>query len=125
VDAGHGRRAALIAYGAGAVIVVLRAASLASPWLAVAGNALGALFMPLLIPPLVTATANMAKASPCVLRYGMALEGGWDVGCFAACLTAAGLLAGGAPLPLLVLTTLPACAAGLVLLLRYYRPTLV
>lgn len=126
VDAGHGRRAAAIAYSVGAVIVLLRAASLGSPWLAVAANALGALFMPLLIPPLVTATANRAKASRCVLRFGMALEGGWDIGCFLACLLAAGLFAAGAPLWLGVLTTLPACAAGFVLLRRCYaRPTLV
>jgi MFS transporter, DHA1 family, inner membrane transport protein len=126
VDAGHGRRAALIAYGAGAAVVALRTLSLGSPWLAVAANAAGALFMPLLVPPLVAATANMARASPCPLRYAMATEGGWDAGCFAACVLAAAMLALGAPLELCVLLALPACLAGLVLLRRYYaRPTLV
>ena len=61
-------------------------------------NALGALLLPLLIPALGTAVYNLAKASPCPFRFHMATEGGWDVGCFAACLLAAALLAAGAPL---------------------------
>src|SRR6201999_4424728 len=62
VDAGHGRRAGVIAYAVGSAVVAARAVSLGSPWLAVAANALGAFFMPLLVPPLVAATSNMAKA---------------------------------------------------------------
>jgi DHA1 family inner membrane transport protein len=120
VDAGHGRRAALIAYGVGTAVVLFRATSLGSPWLAVAANALGALFMPLLVPPMIAATARRAKASPCVLRFGMVLEGAWDVGFFIACLLAAGLFALGAPAEVDVLLTLPACAAGLLLLRRAY-----
>ena len=58
------RRAAAIAYGVGTAVVVLRAVGLGTPWLAVAANALGALFMPLLVPPMVAVTSNMAKASP-------------------------------------------------------------
>ena len=92
IDAGHGRQAVAIAYGVAAVIVLLRAASLGSPWLAVGANALGGFFWPLLGPALGAAVYNLAKASPCPFRFHMATEGGWDIGCFAAC-----LLAGGAP----------------------------
>ena len=120
VDAGHGRRAAAIAYAAAAAVVALRAASLGTPWLAVIANALGALVMPLLVPPLVAATANMAKASPCPLRFGMATEGGWDLGCFCACLAVAGLSAAGVPLVWGVLLGLPGVLAGYVLLSRFY-----
>jgi MFS transporter, DHA1 family, inner membrane transport protein len=68
----------------------------------------------------------MAKASPCPLRFAMATEGGWDVGCFAACLVAAAMLTLRAPLEVCVLLALPACVAGLALLRRCYaRPTLV
>jgi hypothetical protein len=123
VDAGHGRRAAAIAYAAAAGVVALRAASLGTPWLAVIANALGALVMPLLVPPLVAATANRAKASPCPLRFGMATEGGWDLGCFCACLAVAGLSAAGIPLAWGVLLGLPGALAGYLLLARFYPRT--
>ena len=74
--AAFGRRVAAIAYIAAAVIILLRATSLGSPWLAVIANALGAFLMPLLLPALATATYNMAKASPCPFRFQMATEGG-------------------------------------------------
>jgi hypothetical protein len=125
IDAGHGRRAVAIAYGVGTAVVLLRAVGLGTPWLAIAANALGALFMPLLGPPLVTVTANMAKAGPCVLRFQLATEAGWDIGCFVACLLAAGLFAAGAPPVVEVLLVAPALVAGYVLLRRCYRPTLV
>ena len=120
VDAGHGRRAVAVAYGAAAAVVSVRAASLGYPWVAVAANALGAAVMPLLIPALATATYNMAKASPCSLRFQMATEGGWDVGCFAGCLVAAALSATGASLAVAMLTALPLLLAGALLLRRYY-----
>src|SRR6185369_8609350 len=93
VDRGGGRRATQIAYGAAALIVVGRTASLAWPPLAVAAHAAGALLMPLLIPPLGKVTANVAQAAPCPLRVNVATDGGWDAGCFCAYLTAASMLA--------------------------------
>jgi len=120
VDAGYGRRAVAIAYSATAAVVAVRAASLGYPWVAVVANALGAAIMPLLIPALATATYNMAKASPCSLRFQMATEGGWDVGCFAGCLIAAGLAAAGLSLAVAMLTALPVLAVGALLLRRYY-----
>jgi hypothetical protein len=120
IDRGGGRRATLIAYGATAAIVAVRAASLAAPWLAVAGNALGEMLMPLIVPALGTVLYNLAKASPCPLRFQLGTEGGWDVGCFLASLTGAGLLWAGAPLWLLILLALPACAASVTLLWRLY-----
>ena len=76
--------------------------------------------MPLLLPALGTATYNLAKASPCPLRFHMATEGGWDVGCFAGCLVAAALSAYGASLSLAILLALPGIAASTGLLWRYY-----
>jgi hypothetical protein len=120
VDAGHGRRTAAIAYSAAAAIMIARASSLGSPWLAVGANAAGALLMPLLLPALGTATYNLAKASPCPLRFHVATEGGWDVGCFIACLVSAGLIAWGAPLSVPLLMTLPAVVLGAVMLRRQF-----
>jgi DHA1 family inner membrane transport protein len=120
VDAGHGRRAAVIAYGVGLAVILLRAASLGWPALAVAANAAGALFFPLLIPVLATVTANLNKASPCNLRFAMVTEAGWDIGSFAACVLTATLFAAGASIELGVLMALPAMFAQWWLLRRFY-----
>ncbi len=121
IDLGYGRRAVTIGYGITAVIIVLRAVSLGSPVLAVAANALGALAMPLFVPGIGTAMYNMAKASPCALRFNMASEGGWDVGCFVGCLTAAAFYHEGLALSLGILQGVPAALAIVLLLRRYYK----
>ena len=64
IDAGHGRRAVIIASVMATVLVLLRAASLGSPWLAVIANALGALLWPLLIPALGTGDLQYGKGLP-------------------------------------------------------------
>lgn len=120
VDAGHGRRTVAIAYVFAAAVVMLRAVSLGSPWLAVIANALGALAMPLIVPPLGAAIYNMAKASPCPLRFHLATEAGWDVGCFAGCVAAAALVAAGLSLSVATVMALPAMAAVAFLLRRYF-----
>jgi DHA1 family inner membrane transport protein len=120
IDAGHGRRAVVVAYGVAAAVTLLRASSLGSPWLAGVANAAGGLVMPLLVPPLATATHNLAKASPCPLRNKMASEGGWDAGCFVTCLVAAGLAQAGAPAWSWTLLALPATAASGALLWRCF-----
>jgi hypothetical protein len=125
IDTGHGRRAVVIACTVATIVVLLRAASVRSPWLAVSANALGALVLPLLLPALGTATYNLAKASPCPFRFHMATEGGWDVGCSAGCLIAVAISASGVPLSLAILLALPGIAAVTRLLLHYYdrRPS--
>jgi MFS family permease len=120
IDAGRGRGAVLVAYGLGASVVVLRAASLGAPWLAVGANALGALLIPVLSPTIGGATYNLAKASPCALRFQVASEAGWDVGCLLACLSAAALLSWGAPLGMAILLAAPSIVAGGALIWRMY-----
>ncbi|MEX2318844.1 MAG: MFS transporter [Bauldia sp.] len=120
IDAGFGRRAVIIAYGLDAAIVLMRAGSLGSPWLAVAANAIGGLFWPLLSPTLGVVTYNLAKASPCPFRFNLALEGGWDVGCFAACLISAALIAAGVSMAAPILLALPGVAVTAGLLWRHY-----
>ncbi|MBP7704799.1 MAG: MFS transporter [Caulobacter sp.] len=122
VDLGHGRRSASIAYGAAALVLLLRAASLSEPWLAVAANAAGALLIGLVTPVLMTPVYNLARSSPCVMRFHMATEGAWDVGGFVGCLLAAGLVAAGLPLSLPILISLGAVLALYLLLARYYGP---
>jgi hypothetical protein len=119
IDAGHGRRAVVIAYSVMAIVVLARAASLGSPWLAVGANALGALLGTLMLPA-STANYNLAKASPCPARFHVVTEGGWDVGCFCACLAAAVLSASGVPLFVPILLALPPLIVASMLLRRYY-----
>ena len=120
IDLGHGRRAAVIANLMFAATVVARAASVGSPWLAVGANAFGALVGALSIPATMTAVYNLAKASPCPLRFHIASEGGWDVGCAVGCLVAAGLAALGVPLSAAIALALLGALTNGVLLWRYY-----
>ncbi|MGD0142258.1 MAG: MFS transporter [Rhizomicrobium sp.] len=120
IDAGNGRRAVLIAYGVGALTLAFRAVSLDTPWLAIGANALGSLASCLLIPAMMTAVYNLAKASPCALRFHIATEGGWDAGCAAGSLIAAAFAAYGAPLGALLALGFPGLAVSVVRLRRYY-----
>jgi MFS transporter, DHA1 family, inner membrane transport protein len=120
IDAGHGRRAVVLAFSLVAATFVLRALSLETPWLAVAGNALGAFAVCLLGPAQMTPVYNLAKASPCALRFHIAAEGAWDVGCCAACLLSALLIARGAPLSAVMLLGFAGVAGQVFLLRRSY-----
>jgi MFS family permease len=120
IDAGGGRRMAAIGFGAMGLVVVAQAISLSSPILAVVANALAALAMPLMIPSIGTATYNMAKASPCAMRFSMVAEAGWDVGGVAGCLAAAGLVVLDVSPAAIMLFALPALGLGVVLVRRYF-----
>ena len=120
VDLGHGRRSVRIAYGACAAVTALKAGSLHSPALAVAANALATIAAMLLEPVMMARVYNLAKASPCPLRFHMATEGGWDLGCIGAGLAAAILTWAGAPLSLSILLALAGAAVGFRLLLGGY-----
>jgi hypothetical protein len=120
IDAGRGRRAVAITYAVAAGLVTVRAASLGAPWLAAAANAAGAALWPLLSPTLGAVTYNLAKASPCPLRFHMATEGGWDAGASLACLAAAALLALRAPFAAPLLMALLGVAVSARLLWPHY-----
>jgi hypothetical protein len=120
IDAGYGRRSVLVAYAVAVVVLLLRAASVGSPWLAISANAAGAFSSALLIPALMTALYNLAKASPCPLRFHIVTEGAWDIGCGGTCLIAAGFAFAGLPLSAAILLAVPAAGAAAALLCRYY-----
>jgi DHA1 family inner membrane transport protein len=120
IDMGHGLRMSFIAYGISASVVLLRAASIGSPWLAVAANAPGALVAALQSTAMMAPVYNMAKASPCPLRFHIATEGGWDIGCFSGCLLGAAIAASGRSLSYAMLLALIGSVASVVLLSVYY-----
>jgi hypothetical protein len=120
IDAGHGRRAVWLACGVMAAAIVARALGYAHPAAAIAVNAAGAVVVALYTPTMMTAVYNLSKRSPCVLRFQIAAEGGWDAGGASACLMAAGIIWAGAPLPVAFLVSLLGTAAVFVLLRRVY-----
>jgi DHA1 family inner membrane transport protein len=120
IDDGHGVRMGWIAVGVFSAIIVLRAVSFGNSVLAVAANALSPLGACLYVPTLMTSVHTQAKRSPCVLRFHVATNAGWDVGTVAGCFLAAGLVALGVPLPLTMLLPLVGTAATFVMLRRYY-----
>jgi DHA1 family inner membrane transport protein len=120
IDAGYGRRSVLIAYAVAVVVLLLRAASVGSPWLAVSANAAGAFSSALLMPAMMTALYNLAKASPCPLRFHIVTEGAWDIGCGGSCLIAAGFAFADLPSSAAILLAVPAAGAAAALLCRYY-----
>jgi hypothetical protein len=121
IDDGYGRRGVALAFSLVSATLVLRALSLDTPWLAVAANALGAFAHCWVVPAQMTPVYNLAKASPCALRFHIAAEGAWDVGCCAGCLLAALLVAGGAPLSAVMLLGFAGVAGQVFLLRRYYQ----
>jgi len=120
IDAGRGRSAIVIAFVVAAGVLGLRAASVDSAWLAVTANALGALVAAVWIPALMTPLYNLAKASPCPLRFNVATEGGWDLGCGGACLVGAAMMAAGWTMAAPILLGLAGAVAAFALLWRSY-----
>ncbi|MGH9886153.1 MAG: hypothetical protein ACREBE_11525, partial [bacterium] len=120
VDAGHGRRGVAIAFTALSLVLVARVVSVGTPWLAVATNAVSAIVSCLVVPVQMVPVYNLAKASPCALRFHIAAEGGWDVGHVTGCLVAAGAIALGASLAEVIPLGFIGVLALVLLLRRYY-----
>ncbi|MEJ0044074.1 MAG: MFS transporter [Rhizomicrobium sp.] len=120
IDAGKGRRAVWYAIGLLALVIALRAGALHSPALAVIANALGALVACLYVPTMMTAVYNQAKRSPCVLRFHIAAEGGWDIGVTTGLTAAAAITWFGYSIAWGIALSFVGAAFVFVLLRRYY-----
>ncbi|MFM2370545.1 MAG: hypothetical protein RIS85_267 [Pseudomonadota bacterium] len=95
IDGGRGTHSLALAYGLGSGVLVIKALAWASPLPALIATALGALAAPMLATAMLSPLYAMAQRSRCTLRFNMATEGGWDLGCSVACLVAAVVLASG------------------------------
>lgn len=120
IDAGAGRSAIVIAFLVAATVLMFRAVSIGSPGLAVTANAVGALVTAVWMPALGAPIYNLAKASACPLRFNVATEGGWDVGCGGACLIGAAMIWGGFTYAAPVLLGLAGATAAFAILWRRY-----
>ncbi len=121
IDSGRGTRAVWLAIGLLSLVIALRAGVLHDPALAVIANALGALVSCLYVPTMMTAVYNQAKRSPCVLRFHIASEGGWDIGVSTALSLAALITWQGLSLGYGIALALVGAAAVFVTARRYYR----
>ena len=113
IDAGHGRRAMT-------ATIAARAIGVLHPAAAILANAAGAVVVALYTPTMMTAVYNLSKRSPCVLRFHIAAEGGWDAGGASACLAAAALIWAGAPMSAAICLAFLGTAGAFVLLRRAY-----
>jgi DHA1 family inner membrane transport protein len=120
IDSGRGSRAVSIAGGVLTLVILLRAAAGGHPLLAVLANALGAFVACLYVPTMMTAVYNQAKRSPCVMRFHIAAEGGWDIGVTTGLSLSALLVWLGITIAHTILLSLAGAAFTLALLRRYY-----
>lgn len=123
IDLGHARTSAATAYTVVGVVVVLQAVGYANPVTATLATACGGLATSLQSTAMMTRVYNLAKDSPCPLRFHMATEAGWDIGCAAGCFCAALLLWSGASFGAPLLMSLLGAGTAGVLLVRSYRPS--
>jgi len=120
IDAGHGRRAVWISCGVMALTILARTLAYQHPATAILAHAAGAIVVALYTPTMMTAVYNLSKGSPCVLRFHIAAEGGWDAGGATGCLVAAALIWAGAPLSIAIAAALIGTAAAFALLRKVY-----
>jgi len=120
IDSGHGARMVWIGAGAYCAIVVLRALANGHPLLAFAVSALSPIGAALYTPVMMTPVYTRAKASPCVLRFHIVMEGGWDTGSVIGTFLSAALIAMGMTLGNAMLLSLIGTITCLVVLRRYF-----
>ena len=120
IDQGRGGQILWVAIGLIDAAIVLRALSGHHPVLAVAANALGALNGCIYIPTMMTAVYNRAKRAPCVFRFNIVAEGGWDVGITLGLCATAAMVWLGLPINGTILISLIGSSAVFVMLRRYY-----
>ncbi|MDZ4088829.1 MAG: hypothetical protein U1E69_18725 [Tabrizicola sp.] len=123
IDLGRGLGAAQIGFAALGIAAVARMFGWPVPVLAVAANAAAALAWPLYATAFNARVYNMARQSPCPLRFHIVAEGGWDLGTCLSCLAAAALLYMGFDFHLPLAIGVLACGLGYLTIARTFRPT--
>jgi MFS transporter, DHA1 family, inner membrane transport protein len=80
IDIGKGVHAARIGYGMMILSSVIKCFGFQIPWSAVTANAFYSAAWPSYATALNSQVYNLARRSPCALRYHVVAEGGWDMG---------------------------------------------
>ncbi|MDP3549480.1 MAG: MFS transporter [Novosphingobium sp.] len=121
IDGGRAAHSLTLAYGLGAIVIGIKALAWATPLPALVATALGALVAPMLATAMLSPLYAMAQRSQCTLRFNMATEGGWDLGCSTAALVAATILHLGFGYTVPILLALAAIGAIWWGLAQWYR----
>lgn len=121
IDQGRGGSTVSAVLVAIMAVTLFRATSIGFPEAAIAANAIGTFAMCFYVPTLMAPLYNLAKASPCTLRFHVATESAWDAGCFAAALIATTITSFDGSLAWVVLLAIPATATQRWVLQQYYR----
>lgn len=120
IDLGHGRRSVIIAYGLAMLAAFSKALSFEIVWAAITAAAFGAIAASVQIPVMMARVYTLAKDSGCPLRFHMATEAGWDLGCALGCLISAALIASGVSLGLPIFLAVVGQAAAAIMLRKSY-----
>lgn len=112
VDLGRGKRALQIGFMVLAVAILARAFGYAAVWSAVAANVIAVIVWPVYATATNSRIYNLARQSPCPLRYHVVAEGGWDLGTAASYLISAALIHFGFGYVLPLLVALFGCGLG-------------
>ena len=92
IDIGKGMRAARIGYGAMVLSAVAKCFGFQHAMECGAANATDSAAWPSYATALNSQVYNLARQSPCALRFHVVAEGGWDLGMAVGCGFASGLL---------------------------------
>lgn len=112
IDLGKGLGAVRIGFVALTVAAMARVVGYPVPLWALAANVAAALAWPLYATAFNARVYNLARQSPCPLRFHIVAEGGWDMGTCLSCLAAAALLQAGFSYHLPLAIGVVACGLG-------------
>lgn len=112
IDLGKGKRAAKIGFSVLGVAIVARIVGYPYLWSALVANALATIAWPIYITAFNSRIYQLAKQSPCPLRYHVVAESGWDLGVALSCSISAALIYLGFSYYLPLSVALIGCALG-------------
>jgi hypothetical protein len=121
IDLGKGLGAVRIGFAVLGVAAVARVVGWPVPVWALAANVAAAVAWPLYATAFNARVYNLARQSPCALRFHIVAEGGWDMGTCLSCLAAAGLLWAGFSFHLPLAIGLLGCVLGYLTVARTFR----
>ena len=120
IDIGKGTRALRIGYGFMGLSAIAKAFGFHLPWSAVAANAMTTAAWPSYATALGSQVYNLARKSPCALRFHVVAEGGWDLGMAVGCGAGAVLLYFGFGFFWPIMIGLLGCAIGYLVMIKVY-----
>jgi MFS transporter, DHA1 family, inner membrane transport protein len=118
IDVGKGLHATRIGYSTMTLSAIAKTLGFYIPWAAVSANALYSAAWPSYATALNSQVYNLARLSPCALRFHVIAEGGWDLGMAFGCGLAAVMIYFGYGFFWPLAIGIAGCALGYLVLVR-------